>query len=60
MPVHQYDPADANLPQPHTAPEQIHTVTTVTTDRTVEVPAPAQSWEGPLRTRKVDYGIAIW
>lgn len=62
LPANQYDPADAVVRQTNTVPEQVHTVTTVTTDQTVEVPAPAQTvvLEDPSRSRKLDYGLAIW
>jgi hypothetical protein len=60
--LNQYDPADTVLRQTNTVPEQVHTVTTVTTDQTVAVPAPAQTvvLEDPSRSRKFDYGLAIW
>ena len=61
MPLHQYDPADTTLRQAATAQEQVHTVTTVTTDRTIEIPLPASTAleEDLSRVRKVDYGFAI-
>jgi hypothetical protein len=62
LPANQYDPTDAAIRQDNTAQEQAHTVTTVTTDRTIEVPAPAQTdpVEDHSRTRKLDNGFAIW
>ena len=62
LPANQYDPTDAAIRQDSSAQEQAHTVTTVTTDRTIEVPAPAQtdSVEDHSRTRKLDNGFAIW
>jgi hypothetical protein len=62
LPLNQYDPADTVLRQTSMVPEQIHTVTTVTADQTVEVPTPAQTvpLEDPSRSRKFDNGLAIW
>ena len=61
--MNQYDPADATFRQNVTrVPEHVHTVTTVTTDRTIEVPAPAQIPNSEDRTRKVkiDNGFSVW
>ena len=63
MPVNQYDPADATFRQSTTnLPEHVHTVTTVTTDRTIDVPAPAPTLNFEERTRKikVDNGFFVW
>ena len=62
LPANQYDPTDAAIRQDSSAQEQAHTVTTVTTDRTIEVPAPAQTVpvEDHSRTRQLDNGFAIW
>ena len=62
LPANQYDPTDTAIRQGSNAQEQVHTVTTVTTDRTIEVPAPAQTVpvEDHSRTRKLDNGFAIW
>jgi len=62
LPANQYDPTDTAIRQGSNAQEQVHTVTTLTTDRTIEVPAPAQtdSVEDHSRTRKLDNGFAIW
>src|SRR5215472_13115957 len=62
LPANQYDPADAATPQGDTAQEQIHTVTTVTSDRTIDVSAPAQTVpiEDQSRSRRFDNGFAIW
>lgn len=61
LPANQYDPTDATIRQ-DTAQEQVHTVSTVTADRTIEVPAPAQTVpvEDHSRIRKLDNGFAIW
>jgi hypothetical protein len=62
LPLNQYDPADATVRQNTTKlPEHVHTVTTVTTDRTIDVPAPAPISNPQDRTRKikVDNGFAI-
>ena len=62
LPANQYDPTDTAIRQGSNAQEQVHTVTTLTTDRTIEVPAPAQTdpVEDHSRTRKLDNGFAIW
>ena len=62
MPANQYDPTDATLRPANTAQEQVHTVTTVTTDRTIDVAVPVETvvLEDPPRLRKVDNGFAIW
>lgn len=62
LPANQYDPTDTAIRQDSNAQEQAHTVTTVTTDRTIEVPEPAQTVpvEDHSRTRKLDNGFAIW
>jgi hypothetical protein len=62
LPVNQYDPADANFRQNSKLPEHAHTVTSVTTDRTIDVPAPAPTSNPEDRTRKikVDNGFSIW
>ena len=62
MPANQYDPTDATLRPPDAAQEQVHTVTTVTTDRTIDVAVPVETvlLEDPSRFRKVDNGFAIW
>ena len=63
MPLNQYDPADATFRQNTTKlPEHVHTVTTVTTDRSIDVPAPAQTPSPGDRTRKikVDNGFSVW
>jgi hypothetical protein len=62
LPANQYDPTDTAIRQGSSAQEQAHTVTTVTTDRTIEVPEPAQTVavEDYSRTRKLDNGFAIW
>jgi len=62
LPANQYDPADAAIRQGDTAQEQIHTVTTVTSDRTIDASAPAQTVpiEDQSRSRRFDNGFAIW
>ena len=62
LPANQYAPTDTAIRQDNTAQEQVHTVTTVTADRTIEVPAPAQTVpvEDHSRTRKLDNSFAIW
>jgi hypothetical protein len=61
LPANQYDPTDATSHH-DTAQEQVHTVSTVTGDRTIEVPASAQTvpLEDHSRIRKHDNGFAIW
>ena len=61
--MNQYDPADATFRQNLIKlPEHVHTVTTVTTDRTIDVPAPAQipNPEDHTRRIKVDNGFFVW
>ena len=62
MPANQYDPTDAALHPANTAQEQVQTVTTVTTDRTIDVAVPVETvlLEDPSRFRKVENGFAIW
>ena len=59
MPSNQYDQTQQPRPQTQTVQENIHTSVTVTTDRSIEAPSPAELQNLEQSMRKNEYGFGF-
>lgn len=59
MPDNRYDPSQPPAQRAASVQENIHTTTTVLTDRTIQAPSVAQLQDLEQTTRRLDFGYGF-